>query len=494
MTVELTASRITAPIIGTSIYSWTSIIGVILLALSMGNIIGGRLADTINGKKILSYILLVCGVSIAIIPYLEKAVSLFLINGFSLVANILIISFSLFFIPSLLLGTIFPFIIKFSTNDIAKIGKTSGILSGLSALGSIAGTFLTGFFFISRIGSAQTLLILSVLVFSFGIYFFLDKKISFKNTLPLIIVVAIAVPILKDNNFPNKKIIYQEESDYYNIKVAQDDQLFGGVKILFLDEGTHSLEPIDRRSTELLASYNKISSDIIQLTGERPKKIFVIGGGSYSLPKNLKKNYPDLDVEVLEIDPKVQKTAERFFGLDSSEIKTTINDARLFFKSAGRNYDVIINDAYSATISVPWHLTTKEFMQDISNNLSENGIYIANLNSSLKEGESEFLKSYYKTAKSVFPDMYTLRANIFLDGDSVQNVILVSFKNPTENQIKNFLENFGIFIFTPPNYENSVQLTDNFAPVESLMAPSINKYHQYYLKNIYSRFLRPSEM
>lgn len=495
MTVELTASRITAPIIGASIYSWTSIIGVILLALSIGNIAGGKLADNTNNKKILSYILLACGASIAAISYLAQIISLFLINDFSLVANILIISFSLFFIPSLLLGTLFPFILKFSINDIAKVGKTSGILSGLSALGSIAGTFLTGFFFISHIGSYQTLLIVSFLLFSFGVLLLLSAKYSLKNILPLILLAAIVIPIFKNSNFANKKIIYKKESDYYNIKVVSDQLFAGGSKILFLDEGTHSIEPLD--SMELLADYNRINAEIIQAEEktDQNKKILIIGGGSYSLPKYLKIKYPVSEIEVLEIDPEVQRTAEKLFGLDSNKIKTVINDARLFFKNANKNnYDIVINDAYSATISVPWQLTTREFIKNISENLSKNGVYIANLNSSLKNSESDFLKSYYKTVKSVFSATYALKTNILVGDDTVQNEVLVSFKNPTEQQIKNFSENFDVFETALPNSENSILLTDNFAPVERLMAPSINKYHQYYLKNIYSNFLQPDSL
>lgn len=490
MSIELTASRITAPIIGTSIYSWTSIIGVILLALSVGNFLGGLLADKSSDlKKTLSYILVGSGISIIAIPYLSKTVSLLLMNGFPLVTNILILSFSLFFIPSLLLGAIFPIILKFSVSSISSIGKASGTLSSLSALGSITGAFLTGFFFIGRIGSFKTLVILSFLLFSFGIFLYLSKK-NLKNTLLLVLLVAIAISMLRSKGIINKKIIYQKESAYYNIRAINDPQFAGGSKILFLDEGTHSIEPIN--STNLLAHYTRINTEIIKefLENNQHKKILVIGGGSYSLPKHLKSKYPNAKIEVLEIDPEVQKTAEKLFGLDSDQIKTTIMDARLFFKNGGGNYDVIINDAYSATISVPWQLTTQEFIKDINNNLTENGLYIANLNSSLKENKDNFLKSYYKTTESVFPATYALKTNILLDDNFVQNVILVSFRSPTENQIKKFLGNFDIFILTTlQNLKNSVLLTDNFAPVERLMAPSINKYYKDYLENIYFRFL-----
>lgn len=485
MSLEITASRLAAPIVGTSVYTWTTIIGVILLALSVGNIIGGKLADKSNNKNALSVIFLFCGVSIAVIPFLVKLIPQFIGASESLVGVIFIVSVSLFFIPSLLIGTIFPFILKLSAKNLNTIGETGGYLSAFSALGSIAGTFLTGFLFIGFIGTFKTILILASLFFLSGTMLIVSQKNWLKNGFFLALATAIPFTLVAQSTNQNEHIIYQTESDYYNIKVVEDSDLMGGAKIMFLDEGSHSVEPIN--STELIAPYNKIISQIIRNVGNNDK-ILMIGGGSYSLAKDLKKNTPMAEIDAIELDPVVQKTAENLFNLNPNEINTMIGDARLFLKN-DHKYSVIINDTYNNTVSVPWHLTTQNFLKDVDKNLRENGIYIANLISSLREDEAIFLKSYYKTLKSVFPETYVVKTEPFSLAGNTQNIAFISFKNTDTTQAKLLLANYYLLDIDNLDFKNAIILTDNFAPVERLMSPIINKYYKYYMENILFRYL-----
>lgn len=484
MSLEITASRLAAPIVGTSIYTWTTIIGVILLALSIGNIIGGKLTSKSgDNKDILFVIILICSIFIAVIPFLLRLVPQFIGTSESLVGSIFIVSILLFFIPALFIGAVFPFILKFSTQNINTVGETGGYLSAFSALGSIAGTFSTGFFFIGFIGTTKTLFILSSLFFLSGILLVISRKNWLKNG--FFIAFAAATPFIIQPTEQNNHIVYQAESDYYNIKVVEDPDLLGGVKIMFLDEGSHSAEPID--STELIAPYNKITSQIMQKI-ENNRKILMIGGGSYSLAKDLKKNVPMVEVDAIELDPAVQKTAEKFFNLNPNEINTIVGDARLFFKK-NHNYNIIVNDTYNNTVSVPWHLTTQNFLNDINKNLSEDGIYIANLISSLQEDEALFLKSYYKTLKSVFPETYAIKAEPFRPANNTQNIAFISFKNTDSTKIKTLLADYHIVNIDEMEMKDAIILTDNFAPIERLMSPIIDKYYKYYLENILFKYL-----
>lgn len=489
MTLEITASRIVAPFIGNSIYSWTSIIGVILLSLSFGNIFGGYLSDKYADKKILSFILILCGVSISVIPIINKFIPLILAANPSFITNILLISFALFFVPSFLLGASFPFFLKFSANNLTEIGLTSGKLSSLSSLGSIVGTFLTGFFFISHLGTSRTLLILSSFLFFCGIALNIPKKlrpkiISFSS---LIILLIFSFNINKLGDKTNQHIIYEQSSNYYNIMVAEDTMPANSLRLLFLDDSIHSIESLG--SDELMAPYTHLNSEIVQTVSRNPKRIAIIGGGSYSLPKNLKNIYSSAFVEVIEIDKQVTTTAEKFFGLDSSEIITTTEDARLFFAKNKNSYDVIINDAYNSTISVPWHLTTQEFLTDINNSLSDDGVYIANFISSSEKNKSGLLKSYHKTATSIIPDTFTLKT--LNSSSSIQNMTIISLKNPDQQTISALTQKFKNAIIDKSflNTSDSILLTDNFAPVERLMLPVVNDYYAQYLNNFYIKFL-----
>lgn len=485
MSLEITASRLAAPIVGTSVYTWTTIIGIILLALSIGNIIGGKLADKSSDQNILFAIILFCGASISAIPFLAKLVPQFISASESLTGAIFIVSISLFFIPSLLMGTIFPFILKLSAQNLNTIGETGGYLSAFSALGSIAGTFSTGFFFIGFVGTTKTLFLLSSLFFLSGILLIISRKNWLKTG--FFVAIAATIPFTAQPANQNKHITYQIESDYYNIKIAEDRNLMGGLKIMFLDEGSHSVEPIN--STELIAPYHKTNSDIIQSV-EHHQKIFMIGGGSYALAKDLKIKLPSSEISAIEIDSEVVKAAEDFFNLDSDKIKTVVGDVKLFLKHNNK-YDIIINDAFSDTISVPWQLTTQEFLRDVHKNLNDNGLYVANFISSLNKNEIKFLASYYKTVKSVFSDVIIIKTDPLTDMDAAQNIAFFSFKNRSDAE--KYSENFSkyqiIAIDSDISEEKAILLTDDFAPVERLMSPIISKYFKYYLENIFTKYL-----
>ena len=269
--------------------------------------------------------------------------------------------------------------------------------------------------------------------------------------------------------------------------VAEDTMLANSSRLLFLDDSIHSIESVG--SDELVAPYTHLNSEIVQVASKNPTRIAIIGGGSYSLPKNLKSAYPSASVEVIEIDKQVTTTAEKFFSLDSSKIKTTTEDARLFFAKNKNSYDVIINDAYNSTISVPWHLTTQEFLADINNSLRDNGVYIANFISSSEKDKSGLLKSYYKTATSIIPSTFALKT---LDSSSsIQNMTIISLKNPDQQTTNALTQKFKNAILDDPilNTPGSVLLTDNFAPVERLMLPVVNDYYAQYLNNFYIKFL-----
>ena len=109
MTVELTASRVVAPYVGSSVYTWKSIIGVILLGISLGNIVGGKLIDKYPSKKIIFYSSIISAILVAIIPFVINVIPLIALQSISLPIIIIIICFLLFFLPTIIVqGLINP--------------------------------------------------------------------------------------------------------------------------------------------------------------------------------------------------------------------------------------------------------------------------------------------------------------------------------------------------------------------------------------------------
>ena len=342
------------------------------------------------------------------------------------------------------------------------------------------GTFLTGFYFIEFLGSTRTLYLLSLILI---LPIFFTGKI-FKKLLVIVLIIFSLVLTDKWSLANNKKEnsankIFESESNYYKIRVMDDfDLTLGNLRILLLDMDAHSVESKDGRK---LNNYTEIYP-IFKFFKKDLEKIYVIGGGSYSMAKGFNREYPLAEVVVSEIDPKVTKTAENFFNLNEYPIKTIFGDARINLMKDGKKYDLIFGDAYNSFISLPWHLTTIEFNDLVKDHLKNGGIYVVNFISALKLGDSLFFQSMLKTFRLSFPNVY-----IFVFGDVAfmpQNVILVGVNSDEKINLSNIDDDFFQKYRTADNFsvDDGLVLRDNFAPLERLMSPLIRDYFSSYAR------------
>jgi predicted membrane-bound spermidine synthase len=497
MTFEFTSARIITPFIGASVFTWTSVIGMILFGLSTGSYIGGYFIDKYKKENVLSFFLFLSSFSVAVVPFFANKSPYFVSLDLSILITAVLISFVLFFTPSLFLGLLYPAILKLYLRDIENLGKQYGVVSIFFTFGSILGTFLTGFYFIGKIGSSNTFFTISVVLFIFAVLFLFLNKHSLKY---LIIIFTMAICLLLiifcfnwiKNKNGNGNMVFSKETDYYKIKVVDRLLNFSNSRILFLDFDSHSVESKNR---EDLPVYTNIYP-VFSVFNEKIKNIFVIGGGSYSIAKNFSKFYANSEVLVSELDPEVTKTAENFFNLKQYPISTISDDGRVYFQKTSKKYDLIFGDAYNSFISVPWHLSTLEFNELAKSHLKENGIYAVNFISALNGENSDFFKSMVGTFKKTFNNFY-----IFAYGateEQPQSIILVGVNsnNKIEYQelakkiygIKNgeFLSRKIVQNELFKNSSDALILRDDFSPVESLMQPLINNYFKYYSTFYYS--------
>lgn len=158
MVVELTASRLIATYVGSSLYTWTSVIGVVLAGISMGNYLGGWLADRFPPQKLLSWLFLASGLLTLSILFLNNmAAETQRPEGINWQLWVMTVVAWVFFLPALSLGTISPVTASMALKRSAKTGITVGNIYAWGALGSIMGTFLTGFWLIGEFGSRQVI-------------------------------------------------------------------------------------------------------------------------------------------------------------------------------------------------------------------------------------------------------------------------------------------------------------------------------------------------
>ena len=486
MSLEIIASRIMAPIVGSSIYSWTAIIGIVLLGISLGNYYGGKKIDEIPKPEVIAGSLISSSIAISLIPILVSFADFFVVIGLPLLFSVSIIAIFLFLIPSFFLGTIFPSVVKLYISELEKAGEGSGLLSGLGALGSIIGTFLTGFFLIGFIGSSSSLYILSIILLIASLAF----EMNIKRAALAMLIILILISSNLGRKSGNKNIIFETESDYYSIRVANAKYNGVSTKMLFLDLDSHSLEGNADKKTGI---YQEISPVFSSLTNNI-HDVLVIGGGSYQIPKDMVKLY-DANVTVLEIDPAVTEVAKKFFGTHKYEMKTVNSDGRLFLRTNQQKFDIIFADAFSSFISMPWYMATKENFELSRNSLRNDGVYALNIISSREGKYDKLYKSILRTFAESFPNYSALYLG--KNEEDIQNIIIIGKKSDkkinTEELEKTIQllrsEDFGnmqISYSDKPEFDSKISiLTDEFAPIEKITAPLVNSYI-----NLYSRWAR----
>lgn len=486
MVMELVAGRLMAPYLGVSLYTWTSVIGVILGGVSLGNYVGGRISDSFGSRKTLGAIILLSGISSLLVRFTVPFFgSLFQGTFIPLYIATFVFCLLVFFPTSLFLGCISPLVVKLDLRSMEKAGRTVGRIYAISSLGSILGTLLTGYFFISFFGTKTIVLAVSLILLILGILVFevLPKNI-FGKTGIFLALIFITGAVLPGNCL--------EETDYYCINIRHVSAE-ANVFQLKLDHLVHSYVDLDN-SKRLQYDYEKIYAILIDYylatdppAGGKEFSTFFLGGGGYTMPRYLEQNYPASKVEVAEIDPEVTKINYEKLGLSKdTEIETANMDARIFLKNlpAGAKYDLIFGDAFN-DYAVPYHLTTKEFGELIKAHLSDSGFYAVNIIDDYKFGR--FVASYVRTLKEIFPHVYLapLQANwktshrntfVVLAGNKEINremwagILPENILAGEEADNLHFLvtdDDLADFI----SQKKTVLLTDDYVPVDNLLAP-----------------------
>ena len=466
MMLELVAARVLAPYVGSSNLIWTTIIGIMLIGMSLGYWCGGKLADKNPNIKTVSEFLFIACLTTSIIPISEIVI----IDNLSKICDELIIvaiisAILIFGIPSFMLAAVSPMAVKIKNEEEKAVGKISGKISSLSTIGSIIGTFVAGFILIPNIGVRNIILISSLLLWIMGICLYNRKKLKSVSIMLLILIAIIGINVYSYKLFKDKnpEIIKDVDSEYSRIwvKEIQDGEI--NRKTLQVDTGLESY--IDQNTGEMGARYLKYF-DLFEYYNQDASNVLMIGGAAYTYPMHYLDKYKDKTIDVVEIDEKMTKIAEEEFGLDTSNqnLKIHHQDGRSFLNYNETKYDAILIDAFKG-LNAPFELTTYEAMQKVWNNLNDNGIVITNIISALEGEESDFIKYEYSTYKAVFDEVKLFRVRNTKDSET-QNIILLGIKgknNINENkseEYKNLLEK------EITGFESDKQvITDDYAPI-----------------------------
>ena len=518
MVLEMVGARLLAPWLGTSVVVWTSLIGVILASLSVGYWLGGRLADGYlrpasasrpakkAGKSrrepeadnaepaaarafaVLSNLLVAASIMVFITAMVQSFVLEILARAFSsLHLAAVIAALALFAIPSMLCGMVSPYAVRLAITDSETSGAVIGRLNAISTVGSIVGTFLGGFVLISWFGGTETTL---------GVAAFLLAAAACVRLRPFLPKTLLALCLLLAVFGSKSYSAWQAENGtvsvdtlYSSVRVANGTLEGRPVKLLFTDPGSCQSGSFIDAPDELAFAYTKFYA-LGTSINPKAKRILMLGGGGYSVPKWLlagrsELSSPDFSLDVVELDPGITDLARKYFNAPADDPRMRIfhEDARTFVNRAAGEvpadaagpYNLIFADIFNSHYSVPFHVGTVESALKVRALLADDGIYIMNIITAVNGDNGRLLRSIRGAFAEVFGEVHLFPVQSAYNGTLVQNVMLMAFRNPRplpdpargglSPHIAAMLANRWTAPLPAP--ENDVPpLRDNFAPVE----------------------------
>lgn len=454
MLYELCGSRILTPVVGGSSYAWTGIIGVIIASLSGGYMVGGILADR-RAKPAdigLLFGLVLAGMFFTLLM-IEPVSALATRLNVDVRIEAIIASAVLFAPTSFLLGAISPYLAKLCVTSLSSTGTSVASLSALNSIGGIVGTFLTGFVLFGSVGVRATLVMGSLICLVMAVWLgrlTLGRRIG---------VFALFFCTLLATATPAGRIVAAYDTSSASYEVRDITSGARTIRVLTMGPSGYQSGLFLDNPDELAFPYTQKSAEIIEELGE-PSRVLILGGGAMSLPSKLAQQYPNATVDVVELDAKLTDIArQHFFYDDPANVNIINQDARTFLSSAPSNsYDIIVVDVFSDS-GIPFSVTTREFAEQLSRNITEDGVIITNIIGSNSPSCAPLLSSIAQSYKDSFD--WVEAAPLFEPTMTKrQNVLLLSARSPRAQ--------LNSVSFQAIDSRNIMNLTDDFAPIELL--------------------------
>jgi spermidine synthase len=483
--VEFGASRLLAPYFGTSLYVWGVLIGLILIYLSAGYVIGGRLADRFPRDDYLFQITAWAGLWIGLIPLVSYPILLASQQGFKdlsvgLVAGTLLAVVLLFAVPVILLGCVSPFAIRLLLKNVETGGNTAGRVYALSTAGSILGTFLPVFWFIPTYGTRPTLEGFGLALVLISIAGLWPRRKAFALFALAVILAWIFLPSgIKPPQVG--KLLYEKESAYHYIQVVQ----VGTKTELILNEGqaVHSIYDSQSLVTGGPWDYFLIADSFrpAQTTEPAPKDVAILGLAGGTAARQYTAAFGSgVDITGVEIDPEILNVAKKYFHLDEPNVHPVVDDARYWLDTHAGQYDVVVVDAYRQPY-IPFHLTTREFFSEVRGHLRPGGVAVVNAGRTASD---------YRLVDAIASTMAAVYPSVFLvDVPEFANTLVYGSTQPTtladvEHNLGLISEPLAKDVASSAIGEGNLRVseyhsqvyTDDLAPVERLIDEIIFGY------------------
>jgi spermidine synthase len=413
LAIEFTASRLLGSVFGTSNLVWASIIGLILIYLTVGYFVGGWWADKSPYSKTFFLIIIWGAFLSGLIPFFSRPVLRLAADAFDkLQIGVLAGSFAsvliLFSIPITLLGVVSPFAIRLALKDSREAGQISGRIYAISTLGSFVGTFLPVLVLIPLLGTTLTFVVFGLflsIIALIGLWLAGEKRLAAIYLCLPIILVTLGVVWGGGSIKATTGQIYETESAYNYIQVLQD----GDYRYLRLNEGQgiHSIYHPEQIAfqgpwMQFLAApfFNQAPFEIDEV-----HRYAIIGLAAGTSARQASDVYGPILIDGYEIDPEIIQVGKKYFDMNLPNLNPIPEDGRVGIQQSDQKYTFIGVDAYRPPY-IPWHLTTQEFFQEVYDHLEDNGVLVINVGRA--PDDRRLIEGLVATVQTVFPSVYVM--------------------------------------------------------------------------------------
>ena len=488
LAIELSASRLLGNVFGNSNLVWANVIGLMLLYLTVGYFLGGRLADRRPYAPLLLQILLWAAFLAALIPLLARPIisraaqAVFGAEAALALGSFLVI-LVLFALPITLLGMVSPFVIRLAVGDVTEAGKVAGQVYAISTLGSLLGTFLPVLVTIPQLGTARTFLLFSGILYfaAFLPLLRLQPRPAWRYLLLPLIIALLARSALASPLRPpaaDARLLYDGESEYNYIQVQEDG---AGYRYLYLNEGQgvhsqwHENELFYGGTWQYFLAAPYFNAPPFH--ADQVESLLLIGLAAGTTARQYQAVYGDIVMTGIELDAEIIQVGADFFDMNGAQmpsLQAIAGDGRYELRNLGRQFTVIGIDAYRPPY-IPWHLTTAEFFGEVKSRLADDGALAINVGRT--DTDRRLVDALTNTLLQVFPSVHAL------DVPQSFNNILVATAQPS--QASNLRENLAYRVDSVdarlydvleqaaealvPLGESDIVFTDDRAPVERLV-------------------------
>ncbi|MFH1539144.1 MAG: fused MFS/spermidine synthase [bacterium] len=477
MGVELSASRLVAPYFGTTLVVWTNLIGAIMLFLSIGYYLGGEISVRRPQPRVLYSLTLAAGVTVAFLPMAARPL-MALVSGAATAGSFFAVMGATFLLlaPStILMGCVVPFAVRLRCREAEDASRTAGRIAGtlyaVATVGSIIGVFLPVLFLMPTFGTRATFFILSAALTVVSL-------VGIARPLPLLLLAAylpVALTLGKSigPSVSGEVLLEERETPYNYVRIFQK----GDRVQMSINEGQLVYSQFVKG--ELLTHTYRDLFTLAPLFSGRyaekgyPSKILVLGIGGGIASQQLRRAYPEAEINGVEIDPVLPELGEKWMGLEGALDRLVIDDGRNFLRGCENEYDVIVADAYSQ-IYIPFHLATVEFFEEVRQCLAPGGVMALNVAWRTAENH-ELLTHVANTASTVFQTVHlaTMRHRynvlLFASGDELdERAVDKNMAGAAGELEKAVLEEVVSGVQRYGVVEGVFPFTDDWAPVEMM--------------------------